>query len=81
MVTIKFLTCRHSFFVLLLLLNMVCKISVAQHREQVFMFSYFKGNGEDGLHLASSKDGLLWEALNNIRSVLKPLSVMKKVFV
>jgi acetyl esterase/lipase len=38
----------------------------------VFLFSYFRGNGEDGLHLASSRDGYLWTALNHGRSLLAP---------
>jgi len=38
----------------------------------VYVFSYFKNNGQDGLHLAYSKDGLNWTALNNDESVLKP---------
>ena len=29
---------------------------------QPYLFSYFKGNGEDGLHLAWSADGLTWTA-------------------
>ena len=36
------------------------------------MFSYFKNNGEDGLHLAYSMDGLKWKALNNDQSFLEP---------
>ncbi|WP_240628054.1 glycoside hydrolase family 43 protein [Terrimonas sp.] len=36
------------------------------------MFSYFKGNGEDGLHLAYSRDGYSFTALNNDQSFLKP---------
>jgi hypothetical protein len=36
------------------------------------MFSYFKNNGEDGLHLAYSMDGLKWEALKNDESFLVP---------
>ena len=36
------------------------------------MFSYFKNNGEDGLHLAYSNDGLKWKALNNDKSFLIP---------
>lgn len=36
------------------------------------MFSYFVGNGEDGLHLAYSYDGLTWEALKNNTSFLTP---------
>ena len=37
-----------------------------------YLFSYFKGNGEDGLHLAHSTDGVHWTALNRDRSFLKP---------
>lgn len=37
----------------------------------VYLFSYFKGNG-DGLHLAYSKDGMKWETLNNDSIYLKP---------
>jgi hypothetical protein len=37
-----------------------------------YLFSYFIGNGEDGLHLAWSRDGLKWEALNDGKSYLKP---------
>ena len=36
------------------------------------LLSYFTGNGEDGLHLAHSRDGYLWKALKNGRSLLKP---------
>jgi beta-xylosidase len=36
------------------------------------LFSYFKGNGEDGLHLAYSRDGLQWTALKKDRSFLTP---------
>jgi len=38
----------------------------------VYIFSYFKGNGEDGLHFAYSNDGLKWKALKNDSSFLKP---------
>lgn len=37
-----------------------------------FLFSYFVGNGEDGLHLAASRDGLDWRALNGGASYLRP---------
>jgi hypothetical protein len=37
-----------------------------------YLFSYFKGNGEDGLHFAVSSDGLKWEALKNDESFLVP---------
>jgi acetyl esterase/lipase len=39
---------------------------------EVYLFSYFKGNGEDGLHLAYSEDGMKWESLKNDTSFLTP---------
>ena len=58
---------------LLLLLFLVLTISSCQKAEKaVFMFSYFTGNGEDGLHLAVSEDGFHWTALNHNESFLKP---------
>jgi len=41
-------------------------------QENVLLFSYFIGNGEDGLHLAYSYDGLIWKALKNSKSFLAP---------
>lgn len=40
--------------------------------KDIYMFSYFKGNGEDGLHLAYSEDGYKWTALKNDSSFLTP---------
>lgn len=40
--------------------------------EEIFLFSYFKGNGEDGLHLAYSEDGYTWKSLKNDASFLTP---------
>ena len=37
-----------------------------------YLFAYFKGNGEDGLHLASSANGYDWETLKNDTSFLTP---------
>lgn len=37
-----------------------------------YLFSYFTGNGEDGLHFATSTDGLKWTAVNGGRSFLQP---------
>lgn len=37
-----------------------------------YVFSYFKGNGEDGLHLAYSEDGLTWRALNHDSAFFTP---------
>ena len=46
--------------------------SNAQEQKDILLFSYFTGNGEDGLHLAYSFDGLKWEALNDNKSFLTP---------
>jgi hypothetical protein len=39
---------------------------------KVYLFSYFKGNGEDGLHLAFSRNGYSFTALNSDKSFLVP---------
>ncbi len=57
-------------FKLLILLSLFCL--TLQAKKEAYLFSYFIGNGEDGLHLAYSYDGLKWEALNNGQSYLKP---------
>lgn len=38
-----------------------------------YLFTYFTGNGEDGLHLATSTDGYTWQRLNDGKSYLPPL--------
>jgi beta-xylosidase len=39
--------------------------------EEYFLFTSFRGNGEDGLHLAISTNGYRWEALKHDSSFLK----------
>lgn len=58
--------------VLLSLLLVGASFAKAQE-DEVYLFSYFKNNGEDGLHLAYSKDGYTFTALNHDRSFLTPL--------
>ncbi|MDI1319127.1 MAG: glycoside hydrolase family 43 protein [bacterium] len=41
--------------------------------DSVYLFSYFVRNGEDGLHLAVSEDGLKWVALHEGKSFLTPV--------
>ncbi len=41
--------------------------------DHAYLFSYFTGNGEDGLHLAWSRDGFNWEALRDGKSFLTPV--------
>ncbi|MCR9065419.1 MAG: glycoside hydrolase family 43 protein [Cytophagales bacterium] len=40
--------------------------------KSVYLFSYFQDNGQDGLHLAYSDDGLHYEALKDNQSFLTP---------
>jgi hypothetical protein len=44
-----------------------------------YLFSYFIGNGQDGLHLAFSEDALHWEALFDNQSVLTPEAGVDKL--
>ena len=46
--------------------------SVKPTSKDHYVFAYFKNNGQDGLHLATSEDGLKWTALKNDQSFLTP---------
>lgn len=67
---------RKAFFFLFLFF---LPAAAALARDSVLLFSYFTGNGEDGLHLAWSEDGLHFEALNDGRPVLKPTTGKDKL--
>jgi beta-galactosidase len=63
---------KHLFYfcIGLMFFTSACK---QQPEKQAYLFSYFKGNGEDGLHLAYSTDGLNWQCLKNDSSFLQPI--------
>ena len=63
---------RHPAFVTLALLLCAVGDVPARPDPQQYLFSYFIGNGEDGLHLATSSDGLSWTALKGGASFLQP---------
>lgn len=44
----------------------------AHANDTVYLFTYFTGNGADGLHLAWSEDGYRWSALKDGGSFLAP---------
>jgi hypothetical protein len=48
------------------------KQGVKTSNGSAYLFSYFKGNGEDGLHFAYGYDGLCWTALKNDSSFFRP---------
>jgi hypothetical protein len=49
----------------------LCGLSSAS-AEEVFLLSYFTGNGETGVYLAASEDGLTFKDLNEGRPVFTP---------
>jgi hypothetical protein len=58
----------------LIYLLFLCLYSVSNIEAQdVYLFSYFNGNGEDGLHLAYSYNGRQWFIINGDQSFVKPL--------
>lgn len=67
---------RYYFLTIAVITFSVCNCVVAavdaNSLESLYLFSYFKGNGEDGLHLAVSRDGLRWRAMKEDTSFLKP---------
>jgi hypothetical protein len=48
-------------------------------QNDVYLFSYFTKNGQDGLHFAYSYDGLKWDSLKNGQSFLTPSVGMDKL--
>ena len=68
---------RITFFILFLLVPGT--LLLAQAKDSVYLFCYFKGNG-DGLHYAWSHDGFQWKILFNDSVVLKPTVSKDKLF-
>ncbi len=62
---------------LLFILGILSIASIADgagtEAKENYLFTSFRGNGEDGLHLVYSHDVLKWTALNNDKSFLKPV--------
>lgn len=60
-----------TILILLLFVNL-SDVYAKAAGDSVFLFCYFKGNGEDGLHYAYSMDGYTWNTMFNDSSVLAP---------
>ncbi len=58
---------------------LIFQTTYSQTNKKVYLFSYFKNNGQDGLHLAYSYDGFKWTALKNDSSFLKPAVAKDKL--
>lgn len=54
-------------------------VIIAGAKDKAYLFTYFTGNGEDGLHLAYSRDGYNFTALKNGQSFLKPVVGVSKL--
>jgi hypothetical protein len=63
----------------IVMMMMFWQFAMAQSNDSVYLFSYFKDNGQDGLHLAYSADGYQWLALNKDSSVLPPAVAKDKL--
>ncbi len=63
---------RKAIRILLLGLCLALGTPRARAGDAAYVFSYFVGDGRDGLHLACSRDGRTWTALNSGRSLLVP---------
>ncbi|MDJ1483798.1 glycoside hydrolase family 43 protein [Cytophagaceae bacterium YF14B1] len=63
-------TFSNRLFLFLSILFLHIQYSNAQN--EIYLFSYFVDNGQDGLHFAYSPDGLTWQKLNDGKSFLQP---------
>lgn len=52
--------------------SFACATAAMAEPPPAYLFTYFVGNGEDGLHLAWSRDGLKWQTAKDGRSFLTP---------
>ncbi|WP_240670960.1 glycoside hydrolase family 43 protein [Lacibacter luteus] len=63
----------------LLVILLMQLLYVRAQSDSVYIFAYFKNNGQDGLHLAYSNDGFKWSALKKDSSFLKPTVAKDKL--
>lgn len=63
---------KKLLYTTILLLTFLLNVQ-GQSKKDVYLFAYFKNNGQDGLHLAYSNDAYKWTALKNDSSFLKPV--------
>ena len=68
-----------SFSPAFVLAFVLCSSFPSWAQDTNYLFAYFKNNGEDGLHLAHSRDGLKWQALKDDKSYLTPMVGSQKL--
>lgn len=59
-------------FIVFILAVLLITSTISSTAKDVYLFSYFTGKSETGLHLAYSLDGLTWTPLNDGKSYLLP---------
>jgi hypothetical protein len=62
---------NHPLFNSLLVWLITPLLGLAARADDYFVFTSFRGNGEDGLHLSLSQDGFKWTPLNGDKSFLR----------
>lgn len=60
------------FKIFSLIILLLYSSNTLKAQEKAYLFSYFMNNGQDGLHLAYSYDGLKWQVLKDNKSFLAP---------
>lgn len=71
---------NHKIMIRIVLFSLLILISgCLNNKPEVYLFSYFMNNGEDGLHLAFSHDGLTWTPVRNNTSILTPTAGQDKL--
>ena len=64
---------------LLIITSLLTVAELSAQQDSVYIFSYFKDNGQDGLHLAYSTNGYAWKSLKNDSSFLTPAAGKDKL--
>ena len=59
-------------FIVFILAGLLMTSTISGTAKDIYLFSYFTGKSETGLHLAYSLDGLTWTPLNDGKSYLLP---------
>jgi len=68
-----------AFFVVIISFSIVQCHAQSTVEGKLYLFSYFENNGEDGLHLACSKNGIQWQSLFADTAILKPVVGKEKL--
>lgn len=69
----------YSLKKLVFLIFLLIPRMVNAQSKDIYLFSYFINNGQDGLHLAYSLDGFTWKSLKNDSSFLIPAAGKDKL--